>query len=118
MLFATLMIRPPLPVSSMVFTDLFPNVEAAGCAGPIGDSRLYVFALPNGENSLLETVEDGFFTAGGGIQSSGVLIDTGQQNAPHLLFDNKARTLKEVIVGAPEVYRKFQRTGWVERDGY
>jgi len=95
-----------------------PNAEIAGCAGPIGNSRLYVFALPNGENSLLDVEEEGFFTTGGGIQGSGVLIDTGKGDAPHLLIDNRARTLKEVTVGAPDVYRRFQRTGWVERDGY
>ena len=106
--------------SSRVLSSSYvpPTVATEGCAGPIGSSRLYILALPDGENVVPENLGEGYIEVGEGIQGSGVLIDTGKGNAPHLLFDTKPKTFKDVIVGVPETYRKIQRTGWVERDGY
>ncbi len=95
-----------------------PTLATEGCAGPVGNSRLYLLALPNGENAVPEDVEEGYFAGGEGIQGPGVQISTGEGDSDYLLFDKEVRATKDVIVGAPEVYRRFQRTGWVEQDGY
>lgn len=95
-----------------------PALSTEGCAGPIGNSRLYLLALPNGENAIPEDVTEGYFAGGEGIQGPGVQINTGDGDSTYLLFDKEVRATKDVIVGAAEVYRKFQRTGWVEQDGY
>jgi len=95
-----------------------PALSTEGCAGPIGNSRLYLLALPNGENAIPEDVTEGYFAGGEGIQGPGVQINTGAGDSTYLLFDKEVRATKDVIVGATEIYRKFQRTGWVEQDGY
>ena len=79
---------------------------------------MYLLALPNGENAIPEDVTEGYFAGGEGIQGPGVQINTGAGDSTYLLFDNEVRATKDVIVGATEIYRKFQRTGWVEQDGY
>ena len=75
-------------------------------------------ALPNGENAVPDEITEGYFAGGAGIQGPGVQINTGAGDSTYLLFDKEVRATKDVIVGAPEVYRRFQRTGWVEQDGY
>ncbi len=95
-----------------------PTLATEGCAGPIGNSRLYLVALPNGENAVPDEITEGYFAGGAGIQGPGVQINTGAGDSTYLLFDKEVRATKDVIVGAPEVYRRFQRTGWVEQDGY
>jgi len=95
-----------------------PSSNDAGCDGPIGTSRLYLLALPDGENVVPSDPGGQYITIGDGIQGSGVLVDTGETKAPYLLFDKNPLPIKDVITGTPSVYRKFQRTGWVEQDDY
>ena len=89
-----------------------------GCGGGIGVTNLHILALPTGENAIPAGLGGNYYTVGEGILGSGVLVDNGHLDAPYLLFDKQPLALKDVLTGTPDVYRKFQRTGWVEHDEY
>jgi len=103
--------------SQVLASTYVPPGTGSGCEGVIGTSRLYLLSLPEGNNAFPEDLEGSYITIGEGIQGSGVLVDTGETDAPYLLFDKDPRSLEDVVSGT-SIYRKFQRTGWVENDDY
>ncbi len=113
-------LQPTLVTSNLIFANSYvPPVLMGGanCNFDIGNTRLYITSLVDGESSVpdsLSAAPDDFIVVGKGLLASGQIIDTGQSGAPLFLDPGGVTPLKEITNN--EAFRRFRRTGWVELD--
>ncbi len=116
-------LEPTFITRNSVFTVTYmppaSDVPDEGCVSPLGSSRLYINDLPSGEIRLRENGAE-YEEIGSGLKSGPQLIDTGSTSAPFIITGNTANSLESLLGGsaADVTFRKFQRTGWIEKDGF
>ena len=115
-------LQPTLVTNNLIFANSYvppSNLNNGSCNFDIGETRLYIKSLLDGENAVPGSFGGDFITIGEGLLSGGQIIDTGNGDAPFVLIDKNVFTLNELTLSnSDEVFRRFRRTGWVELDEF
>jgi len=115
-------LQPTLTHSGRVFAVSYvppdPSVQLDPCNYNLGESRLHIFDLADGSiqlNPLIGT----YSTIGRGIISIGTIVDTGDGSGADLVSGQNPQKLLDLLAPLnPNVFRRFVRTGWLEKDDY
>ncbi len=94
-----------------------PPGAVVDCSPRLGTTRLYLLSLPDGSNAIPSGALH--LEVGPGLLSGLQILDTGTGTAEEFLVGPKLFQESELFEpNDSSVFRKFQRTGWVERDGF
>lgn len=110
-------LQPTLTHGGRVFLTAYtPPASGDSCNYLIGESRLYVLDLNTGENLLPSRFGDSA-PVGSGIVTNVSIFDNGDSGGENLMSGPLVTPLSD-LTGSENVnvFRRFFRTGWVERD--
>ena len=94
-----------------------PTANNGHCDPAIGESRLYVFDLLNGDSLLPDFFGDPYFVLSSGIAPPIDIVDTGGAGGPVIIVGTEAISLHDLLQpDVPNAFRRFVRTGWIELD--
>lgn len=115
-------LQPTLTHSGRVFAVSYvppdPATRLRNCNYDVGESRLHILDLADGSNTLAASFQP-FHVVGPGIISIGSIVDTGDGSGLNLLTGSDTQSVTDLIAPAnPDVFRRFFRTGWLEKDDY
>jgi len=107
-----------LTVAGRIFLSSYaPVASAVRCDPAVGESRLYVLDLLNGDNLLPDNFGDPYFVLSSGIAPPLDIVDTGGVGGSTLLAGTEAISLYDLLQpDVPNTFRRFVRTGWIELD--
>ena len=113
-------LQPTLIHQNLIFTVSYipPDPEGDPCVHRLGTSRLYVSSLPDGENFLPGEFGVRFHVLGEGIIGNGQIVQTANNDPQFVIGRDVISTEELTAPHGQQVFRGFQRTGWIEHDGY
>ncbi len=115
-------LQPTLTHSGRVFVVSYvppdPSVRHDACNYNLGESRLHLLDLTDGSN-LLPSTYGTYKIVGSGIISMGSIVDTGDGTGSDFVTGLGTEKLVDLFAPTnPNVFRRFVRTGWLEKDDY
>lgn len=115
-------LQPTLTHSNRVFVVSYvppdPTTRHDSCTYNIGESRLHILDLADGSN-LLPSSYGNYLVVGAGIISNTSIIDNGDGAGPQANNGTNFEDLADLLAPAdPNVFRRFIRTGWLEKDDH
>ena len=113
-------LQPTLTHSGRIFVVSYvppdPSTQVDLCNYDPGESRLHIFDLAEGSNELPPAIGI-YSTVGKGIISIGTIVDTGDGSGADFVTGLNSQKLLDLLDPVtPNVFRKFIRTGWLEKD--
>ena len=113
-------LQPTLIHQNRVFAVTYvpPDPQGDPCVHRLGTSRLYVSSLPDGENVLPGEFGVRFYVLGDGIIDNGQIVQTAGNNPLFVIGQEVIPTEDLTAPNGQQVFRRIQRTGWIEHDGY
>jgi type IV pilus assembly protein PilY1 len=115
-------LQPTLTHSGRVFVVSYvppdPATRYDSCTYNVGESRLHILDLADGSNGLASTYGN-YLVVGSGIISIGNLFDNGDSAGAGYLSSKGFESVEDLFAPAdPNVFRRFIRTGWLEKDDH
>jgi len=116
-------LQPTLTTSGVIFMLSYVPPDASSddtsCTYKMGSSRLYLLDLDTLEFLVSPLSDEIYIDMGWAIAPEGRLIDTGDGGIKYTSQFGKSLNLGETLPPPRAVvFRRFYRTGWVEKDGY
>ncbi len=110
-------LQPTLTHGGRVFLTAYaPPTDSSSCEYLLGESRLYVLDAYVGDN-LLPANFGPYISIGSGIRGVGQIVDTGGSEGLQFVSGLRSDSLGDLTApDNPDVFRRFYRTGWAERD--
>ncbi len=104
-------------VLSISYMPPDPDEVVLDCEPRLGETRLYLTSLPNGNNVLPTDLGDPYVVVGSGLKPGGQFVDTSDGFS--VSAGDKFLSVDQLFgTDGQAPFRRFHRTGWVEKDGY
>lgn len=113
-------LQPTVTHSGQIFAVSYipPDLAAQNtfCAYDTGFSRLHILDLYDGSNGL-DSSYGPHLIVGSGIAPNGVMVDTGDGSGTDFVMGLKSEKVDDLLgAGSTDRFRRFIRTGWLEKD--